>query len=138
MTEFFYIILLAFTIFSEALHESITGKVCVASVIKNRYDKVVMKDSTKTYADVILKPKQFSCYNEWSTINKNIQKIELRKKDFIISLIIAASIYNNDLKTTIKSEHYTRIGIKKPWMKDMIVECIIDNHQYLIEKGENK
>jgi len=132
----FQILLIAFTIFSEALHESITGKLAVASVIENRYDKIVKKDSTKTYADIILKPKQFSCYNEWILIQGNMKKIEKRNLDFMISLIIAVHMYDNNFRPTIKSSHYVMKGVKKSWMKDMEVECEIDNHQYLLEKED--
>lgn len=51
--------LLALTIWGEARGEPIEGQLAVANVIKNR-----VSSDGGDYYDVILKPKQFSCWNQ--------------------------------------------------------------------------
>lgn len=125
------IIMLAFTIFSEALHESPYGKFTVASAIHNR---VVDPTFPKTYTEVVLQRRQFSCYDSFELIKGNLAKIEHRKTEWLISLIIATAFVNGDAKPNIKAKHYARIETKRIWMKDMIIEKIVDNHKYLVEK----
>lgn len=133
------ILLLAFTIFSEALCESIEGKYTVASTI---YNRVADPHFPKTYCEVVLQKRknadkmQFSCYNNFSIITGNIAKIEHRRMDWFVSLIIATAFVNGDAKPNVKSKHYTQKGLKRVWMKDMIIEKIVDNHQYLMEIGK--
>ena len=136
MFEIIEIILLAFTIFSEALHESTIGKYTVASVIHNR---VVDPAFPKTYSEVVLQKRknadkmQFSCYDSYDLIRGNLAKIEHRKTEWIASVIIAIAFVNGDAKPNVKSKHYTRKGLKRVWMQNMTVEKIVDNHQYLTE-----
>lgn len=131
MTSLIEVILLAFTIFSEALHESPYGKFTVASVIHNR---VADPAFPKTYTEVVLQKRQFSCYDNFDLIVGNLAKIEHRKTEWIVSLIIATAFVNGDAKPNIKAKHYTRIKIKRIWMKDMVIEKIVDNHKYLVER----
>jgi len=129
VTAFLEILLLAFTIFSEALHESYEGKVAVASVIHNRVQK-----SNSDYYTVITAPKQFSCYNSHHIILNNLSKIEKRKSDAYISLVIAVAIVNKDIQPTVRSTHYTRKEIAKAWMSGYKVELVIGNHKFMEEK----
>jgi spore germination cell wall hydrolase CwlJ-like protein len=131
MFEIIEVVLLAFTIFSEALHESTIGKYTVASAIHNR---VADPAFPKTYSEVVLQRRQFSCYDSFDLIIGNIAKIEHRKTEWIASVIIAVAFVNGDAKPNVKAKHYTRIETKRIWMKDMIIEKIVDNHKYLVEK----
>lgn len=134
---FIEIMLLAFTIFSEALHEGVYGKYAVASAIHNR---VIDPKFPHTYSEVVLQKRkntdkmQFSCYDNYNTIVQNIGKIENRKLEWITSIIIATAFVSGDAKPIVKSKHYTQKGNKKIWMKNMEIETIIENHQYLLEK----
>lgn len=129
MTEFLEIFLIAFTIFSESLHESFYDKICVASVIYNR-----ASDKEFDYYRVITKPKQFSCHNTWPGINNNLKKIRLRKFEWFICVFIASTMVNDRFKPVLQARHYARIETKCVWMKDMIIEQQNRNHKYLIKK----
>jgi ABC-type enterochelin transport system permease subunit len=122
------VMLFAFTIFSEALHEPILGKVMVASVVCNR-----VSDSNSDYFDILLKPKQFSCFDSFAVIKANHDKIALRRFDFLISMVIATNMYYGRIHPIIDARHYTNKNLRRSWMKDMIIEITYWNHQFLIE-----
>lgn len=122
------IILLAFTIFCESLHESVFDKLDVGSTIYNR-----ASDKNYNYIKVIIKPKQFSCYNSFQLINNNIQKIGKQRLQWVISLIIATNIYHNRIKPTVQARHYARIDCNMIWMRNMVIEKQNKNHKYLLE-----
>lgn len=55
--------LLQCLIYGEARGECIEGKIAVGCVVRNRVDRPAWWG--KTWQEVMLKPKQFSCFNNW-------------------------------------------------------------------------
>ena len=124
MLSILEVILLAFTIFCEASSESLTGKIAVASVIKNRV--------TDNYLTVLLQPKQFSCYNSADEVLKHIARLEL--KTFLECLVIAESIHSGTIKPSVNAKWYVKKNVKTVWMSKMKVEKVIGEHKFLTER----
>lgn len=81
--------ILALTIIGEARGEPIEGQVAVGCIIRNR-----MRATGKSYRDVCLAPKQFSCWNE---TDPNYQVL----KDFANKFIFNNYIPDPEIKQCI-------------------------------------
>jgi len=121
----FQMLLLAITIYLEAESESFIGKQAVANVIYNRH-----LQSGKPIHEIILKPKQFSCWDDSKYILKRFSKIDVKnlKDSFKASLLCNVDITNG-------ATHYTRKGIKRVWMKNKIKTVTIGNHKFMKRKS---
>jgi len=132
MKEFIEIILLAFTIFAESSGEPDQGKIAVGCVIRNRVNYW-----NKSYTDIILKNKQFSCYNNFKEISKHILRLE--KKTFKRCLLISKDIYYNNTKdNTNGSLYYVKKGIIRQWMEDLTITITIKNHVFMKDSDKVK
>lgn len=123
--EVFEVLLLAFTIFAESSGEPFSGKVAVGNVIKNRSEHW-----NKSYSEVIFKQKQFSCYNNASSIIKHIKRLE--EKPFKQCLEVAAGIYYDYIPdNTHGALYYTRKEIERVWMAELSNTLIIGDHKFM-------
>jgi len=102
--------IVALTIIGEARGEPVEGQIAVANVIRNRNIKVGIKH----YWEVVLAPKQFSCWNEsdpnyhylvdLATLMLNGQKLH---EDIQIQIIcITRGVLGNELMDNTKGAHY--------------------------------
>lgn len=102
------------TVFGEARGEPLEGIVGVANVIKNRFVA-----SRKTYKDIVLAPRQFSCWNQ-DDPNKSIVTtllISLESGEVFLDStkrqLIAAvkAVYENDFKDNVfGSKNYVTLS----------------------------
>ena len=122
--QFLEIILYAFVIFSESLHEPVYDKIAVASVIHNRA-------TVKDYLTVLTKPKQFSCLNNYKIIFNNITKIPERQSEFALCLKIAGALYFGRSDPTTTATHYTRKEVSCSWMTGMKVVLETKHHKFM-------
>lgn len=97
--------IIALTIYGEARGEPIEGQIAVGFVIRNRF----YSDQTKykTYNQVCLEPKQFSCWNQddpnYNILTELAQKmidgqsidVPMRQFMFIAEGVIYTNIYTN-------------------------------------------
>lgn len=136
------------TLFGEARGEPIEGIVAVANVIKNR-----AYSAQKTYKDVCLAPKQFSC---WNSDDPNYPKITKLLADaesgqafndpFIRQcLAVAKAVYEGDFRDNVKgSKNYVTLGRyqianarKDPkidgWITKMKPVATYGNHIFLVD-----
>lgn len=126
--EFLEILLLSFTIFAESSGEPCDGKIAVGSVIRNRVEIL-----NRSYSDVILQKKQFSCYNTKEEIFKHLLRLE--KKSFKRCLEVAIGIYTNQIEdNTNGALFYVRIDIEVSWMRSMLITKIINKHKFMKEE----
>jgi spore germination cell wall hydrolase CwlJ-like protein len=130
--------LLTATIWGEARGEPILGKIAVGWVIRNRVED--LKRWPDTYEDVILQPKQFSCWNEndpnyescvralFPSRNGNSMNMTWRE----CRLAAHAVLYNWHHDPTYGSNHYHAVLIKRIpyWAKDQLCIRVIFGHQF--------
>ena len=101
------------TIAYEASNQSYTGQVAVASVIKTR-----MQERHLTAMQVVLQPKQFSCWVN----GKPIQSRKLKGSE----LAIATKAWH--AATIGKYNHYAHYKINNYWTKKAISKTRIGDH----------
>lgn len=136
--------LLALTIYGEARGEPLGGKVGVASVVMNRLKKGGWFG--KTLKDVILKPYQFSCFNDndpncikllaiaqdWDTFyqkDKVLQECHDIARKFLDPNDITILKDN-----TCGATHYKTKNCKAAWVDKMQLTAVIGNHEFYVEK----
>jgi len=115
--------LIACTLFYEAGGESLQGKQAVASVIYNR-----AQDNSGDIRKVILKPKQFSCWN----IRKTKQRTKLPQgRAWNDCQKIAGKIVAGTFKPTISANHYYNPSLCSPsWGKALRGKVTVGNHTF--------
>lgn len=138
---------LALTLIGEARGEPIEGMVGVGNVIKNR-----TVSTNKSYENIVLAPKQFSCWNSFDPNFKVIQKYsndlelgnEINLKSIRQCLFVARGIVENELLDNIKgAKNYVtiaRYNIAKQrqdekldrWIYLMRIVAELGNHYFLI------
>jgi spore germination cell wall hydrolase CwlJ-like protein len=118
------LLLLVLTIYLEAEGESFAGKQAVANVIYNRHIQ-----NNKTITEVILKPKQFSCWNDSDYVLMRLRKIDKNK---LIDSFKASLLLKDDI--TNIATHYTRVEIRRKWMRRKTKTLILGNHKFMKRK----
>jgi spore germination cell wall hydrolase CwlJ-like protein len=112
--------ILARTIYAEAEGESYKGKLAVASVIYIRAKKDINK-----MVDVVLKPKQFSCWN--SGVPKEGQGQAWKD-----SLEIAQRLLSGNFKSIVNATHYYNPKIAFPkWARGRQAVAMIGRHRFM-------
>jgi len=118
----FEILLIIFTIHAEAGNQSMSGKIGVYCVIRNRYDT----GKYANYMEIILEPKQFSCYNNphiiyayWKTFNWQ-------------SILDGLKVIATNKDITHGATYYAQKQIKRKYHGKLTVK--IGNHKFYKEK----
>jgi len=136
--------LLAITIYGEARGEPLAGKIAVASVVLNRFKKNSWFG--KTLKDVILKPYQFSCFNEDDpnrikllAIAQNWDMFYQKDKVLRECYDIASKFLDPNDITILKDNvfsatHYKTKNCKADWADKMQLTAVIGNHEFYTEK----
>ena len=127
--------LLALCILGEARGEPIEGRIAVGNAIRNRVKN--RKWDGETYHEVILMPKQFSCFDD-ANLNHMLNIIEAPKSYGIRwkeAQWIATGIINNLLAdNTKKALNYHANYVNPPWAKKMVRTIQIGNHIFYKDK----
>lgn len=133
--------LLALCLWGEARGETMAGKIAVASVIVNRAKAGGWFGAT--VRDVILKPKQFSCFNAgdpnhiplclraqlW---NHYIQKDKALRECFRI----AEGVLSGAVKGNVGgATHYKTTACAASWAASMERVAVIGNHEFFEENS---
>lgn len=129
------------TVWGEARGEPIKGQIAVAQVIKNR--SIKKKRSIK---DIVLEPKQFSCWNKRDPNYDECLKIVSEWKDewwdlknvpnkFLLKTIVACK---SSLDVVDGATHYVTLDYynknrNRGWISKMKVVGIIGNHIFMKE-----
>lgn len=119
---------IAETLWREARGEGKTGIKAVASVIYCRKKYY----GYKSYAQVCLSPKQFSCWNRVS-VSENYLIGCFYFKDSEIwkyCLSIAESLVNGKFKPIVKSDYYHEKSVNPYWVKSFKMIITINNHKF--------
>lgn len=148
---------LAATLVGEARGDAIESIVGVASVIRNRHFS-----SGKSYKEICLAPKQFSCWNDEGRPlevenNKFVRNFLSRLEngddieDPILRqcLVVAKAIVNHDFpdntkgsKNYVTTSRFQTAQIRRDpndrWINRMKVACVLGKHVFLVEKEESK
>jgi spore germination cell wall hydrolase CwlJ-like protein len=114
---------IADTMYMECRSESNRGQMAVASVIYSR-----AKQSGKTYKQVCLARKQFSCWNRG--YYSPTPKTKLERKKMAGFLAIESSMVNNTFKPTGDWNHYHTTRVNPIWSKSMKGSVVIGNHKF--------
>jgi len=128
--------LLTRLVFGEARGEPIEGKIAVAQVAMNRWAN---KRGVygRTLREVILRPKQFSCFNisdvNYIKITKPREADAYRWKECNDAARIAYLFATEDV--TLGSTHYTVRGCDASWISKMKENAVIGNHVFMSEKS---
>lgn len=132
--------LLAICLYGEARGEAMGGKVGVASVIMNRVKKG--KWFGDTVQKVILKPKQFSCFNgndpnriTLVLISQNWDIYYKKYKALQECYYVAEKVIDGDLKDSVSgATHYKTKKCKVAWADKMKLMAVIGNHEFYLEE----
>lgn len=133
--------LIAICLYGEARGESLSGKIAVASVIMNR----VKKDGWfgSTIKEVILKPKQFSCFNDKDPNRRKLVMIAqnwdyffqkdkaLRECYYVAEKVIEGTTFQDNV---FGATHYKTAKCRASWADSMNLVAVIDNHEFYIEQ----
>lgn len=134
--------LVGLTIIGEARGEKIEGQAAVGSVIRNRlYDN---PEKYKSYKDVVLEPKQFSCWNESDPNCVYLMQIAQKMAGFQLledpylrqCILVARGIVNWEIvDNTYGCKFYMESGLfngdKKPnWASKPKNIIVIDHHTF--------
>lgn len=95
---------LSLTIIGEGRGEPIQGKIAIGCVIRNR---VIIRG--KTYEEICLEPKQFSCWNDNDPNRKLLDELagnEILMGDFRECVWVAQGIYRGFIKDNTKRAQY--------------------------------
>lgn len=137
-SSFFSIMLLSMLIWGEARGEDIIGKQAVAWVVRNR--TYATRNYGKGWDGVMLRKKQFSCFNEADTNREKIEEIWFTMrtwKQFRICFMVAIEVYlgfGDD--PTMGATHYFVKGLQPSWVRNMVQTAIIGNHIFWKYKDE--
>ncbi len=133
--------LFALCLYGEARGEAIEGKVAVASVIINRIKKGGRFG--RSLREVILKPMQFSCFNE---DDPNKKQLESLAKTFYDALQINKSLrecfwvscgfLDGWLQSNVKdADHYHALDSDPKWNDNMKLVAVIGKHKFFKDHG---
>lgn len=105
--------ILTLTIYGESRGEPIEGQIAVACVIRNRIN------NSKTYNDICLAPKQFSCWNEHDPNRIILEEIAQK--------LIAGQVIEDNM---FEQCRWIANGI----IKDIIIDNTNGAHNYLTSR----
>lgn len=138
MTKESDVILLTACIFGEARNQGIAGMLAVGSVVLNRVKRGGWFGST--VEEVILKPKQFSCFNQDDPnkplLTAMLANFENFETDAEVKECywIAKGILDGYLRSNVgKATHYCRFDCHPAWEKVMTYVCRVGVHQFFQE-----
>ena len=116
-------------LYGEARGETKDGKIAVGWVIKNRAEHPRWWGNS--YHSVILKPKQFSAFNEDDN-NRPLVEEPLLDENWYESYEVANQIINNQVNDlTEGADHYYSISISSPyWADETKFTTQIGNHKF--------
>ena len=121
--------IMARTIWGEARNQGPDGMAAVAHTIINRAYKQSWYG--KTFADVCLKPFQFSCWNEHDPNRDKILALQYDDCDLLICISAAAlSLGGNVPDLTNGATHNHTTGVNPPWAKNKTPNCQIGDHLF--------
>ena len=127
------ILMMARTIWAEARGESRLGRLGVGSVIKNRVD--TSRRFGRSVTEVVLAPKQFSCYNRAVSIKRLLQPTRYDSKSvWEKCLAIAEDVMSGKVDDpTDGATHYCRYDCHPKWREKMIETTRIGSHVFMRE-----
>ncbi len=127
--------LLAVTLLGEARGEPVEGRIAIGNIIKNRVFH--RKWDGDTYHEVILMPKQFSCFDD-NNINYMLDVVEAPSNvgiEWQEALWIAFGILNDRLQDNTKGAlNYHAFSVSPSWAKKMVSVIRIGNHIFYKDK----
>ena len=124
--------LMARTLYGEARGEGDQGMQAVANVIMNRVN--AGKWYGKTVEEVVLKPKQFSCWNESDPNREKIVQVTASNPTFLRALAISKGAYEGTLDDITRgATHYHYYQITPIWADKMEPTVRIGNHIFYKE-----
>jgi len=137
-SSFFSIMLLSMLIWGEARGEPIEGKTAVAWVVRNR--TYASRSYGKGWEGVMLRKKQFSCFNELDPNREKIEEIWFTMrtwKEFRVCFEVAVKVYLGfGFDPTIGATHYFNKRLAPSWARKMIQTAIIGEHVFYKYKDE--
>tara|TARA_Y100000310_G_scaffold324033_1_gene385361 strand:+ start:380 stop:793 length:414 start_codon:yes stop_codon:yes gene_type:complete len=122
---------LARTIYGEARGEPMQGKIAVAWCVRNRVEHP--KWWGKSWLGVMLKPKQFSCWNPEDRNRTKLAGVTFNDKDFRDCWYAALAVYQNMVKDPAPgSTHYYAYDLMdEPFWAEGATSCgRIAGHEY--------
>jgi len=125
--------LLARCIWGEARGEMVEGKLAVAHVVLNRVK--ARSWYGKSISDVILKPRQFSCFDEDDPNLGQILKLSSNSPELAFCRAIAELTIRDRLTNdpTGGATHYHTVNSKPSWASKLVFLCRIGNHLFYKE-----
>lgn len=121
------------TVYGEARGESYSGKLAVCWTIRNRTENPNWWG--RSVAEVCLKPKQFSCWDD----HNRIKMLQVGLGDPIFADCMRATlevVMGTALDLTLGADHYHAMSIRPAWAKDERLTAIVGNHKFYKLRGE--
>jgi N-acetylmuramoyl-L-alanine amidase len=126
--------LLARCIWGEARGQSVQGKLAVAHVVLNRVNARAYYG--RTIKEVVLKPWQFSCFNENDPNLAKILGLNVANPDLAYCHAVAdVALLTDNPDPTGGATHYHATQVRPSWVSSaqMTFLCRIDNHLFYRE-----
>lgn len=125
--------LLALCVWGESRGEKQEGKEAIANVVKNRW-KLQRPEFGFTIRDVILKPKQFSCFNP-NDPNRRLMRYFQNLDNWMSCLEAARVVYEGLIAdNTFGATHYCALECNPRWLKGMQETVRIGHLKFFKEK----
>jgi len=124
--------LLTGLIYGEARSESWSGKAGVGITVATRAKHPGFWDWGRNFREIILKPRQFSCFNQ-SDPNLGALMVAKRIKNATWQecAMIAEQVYLGHIKNFMgEPTHYHALSCNPEWVKDLKVLGTIGNHKF--------
>ena len=118
---------LARTVYGEARGETLDGKIAVAWTVRNRVERP--RWWGRTYNEVCLKPKQFSCWDD----HNRLEMMEADAADPLFADCLYAAlgaITGHIADPTCGATHYHASNVSPPWADGQTCTCIIGHHVF--------
>lgn len=120
--------LLARLILGEARDQPLLGQICVANVVRNRVNNPCWWG--ETYKEVILKPKQFTCFNEDDN-NYPVVRHARSNRLWESALTIAEMVIEGWVSDfTDGATHYNTIKCEPWWEEKLELIKVVGNHEF--------
>lgn len=120
---------LARTAWGEARNQGVPGMQAVINVIMNRVKKGIWWGDT--VQDVVLKPWQFSVWNEDNENSRAMKEVTLDDYQYKVAYELAEKAVNGQLEDiTNGATHYHTVYVNPSWASELTYLGTIGNHKF--------
>lgn len=119
------------TLWGECRGEPLEGQQAIAWVIRTRASWEPVAWWGRTVAEVVLKPKQFTCWNFDCVERPKLIALEADDQEYLSLRAVVKAVMDGDVPDpTGGATHYERIGAGARWAEGKQISAIIGKHAF--------